>query len=103
MSVIIWTAVGTHDTSDGLIKGIAEAGADLSEVASDTVAGIIRGAKSLGMQADDVAIAEATGALEAAAEVSEDAVRAVREALSGVIGGIRVEVPEPIGSDGSRP
>ena len=55
------------------------------------------------MQADDVAIAEATGALEAAAEVSEDAVRAVREALSGVIGGIRVEVPEPIGSDGSRP
>ncbi len=57
MSVIIWTAVGTHDTSDGLIKGIAEAGADLSEVASDTVAGVIRGAKSLGMQADDVAIA----------------------------------------------
>jgi hypothetical protein len=67
----------------------------LAAVALKTVEGAIDGAKSVTVNTEDAASAAASGAVEAAGEISESAVKTVRDAVSGTISGVKVVIKTP--------
>lgn len=53
------------------------------------ISGAIAGAKNVGVSLEDAASAAATGALEAAEEIGEAAVHAVRDVAASGVGGVK--------------
>jgi hypothetical protein len=59
------------------------------------VEGAIQGARDIGMDASAAASAAANGALKGAGEISRTAVDQVKNAVTGVIDGVKVIASEP--------
>ena len=67
----------------GAVEGAVEAGRDPAEAAAQALAAARTAASELGVSAEEAASALAAGVLDAAAASGAEALRAVREALSG--------------------
>jgi hypothetical protein len=78
-----------------MIKSTAQVGGDLATTAKNAVEGAIEGAKVIGVDTAEAASAAATSALKAAGNISADAGKQVRDAVTGTIGGVKVVIKEP--------
>ena len=67
----------------------------MATVARNAVIGAIETAKEIRVSPEDAASAAATGAVEACERIGKGASSAIRKAVAGVIGGIKVVVKEP--------
>ena len=83
--------VAVRRSSYGLIKEVAEAGGDMVAITKAVVEGAITGAKSTRLRPELATSAAAAGAVEAAGEVSEEAERTVKEAVSDILAGMETE------------
>ena len=72
----------------GTVNGAAEVGADIGQIARWVVDGILEAAKETGPNVGDVAKVTLNGAVEAAGSIGNTAVKAVRDVLVSVVGGV---------------
>ena len=84
-------SIAVRHSSHGLVKEVAETGGDIVAISRAIVEGAIVGAKSTRLRPESVTSAAATGAVEAAGEVSKEAERTVKEAVSDILAGIETE------------
>jgi len=89
----------------GAVVEASQVGADLTSAAVGECGGRIEVANDAALSAEDAAAAAATGAVEAAGEISKAAAVRVRRAVEGTIQGVRVAVRTATGraSDEDNP
>jgi MtN3 and saliva related transmembrane protein len=73
------TTVAVHDSTHGLIKGIAGNGVDPVQVAQSALEGAITGAQAIGLPPEPAFSAAAAGAIEAAEEIDPQVAERVKE------------------------
>lgn len=82
-------------TARAILRHVTLAARDITSTACGVAQGSIEGAVELGVEAADAASAAMRGAVEAAEEVCPPDGREVREALAGVIEGVRRALVKP--------